>query len=230
MDKLLPEILNSPLANLFVVAGLFFLGIGIVGNISGKIQPSIGGRVLSALVGIILIGGGLFMHTDSNPPSTTSEPPTQPPVVEVTTHAPIVVTTVAPPTEEPPTEVPLTEPPITLEPYIPLIPLLISFQTNTPLYGWWSPSREDNFITSDSRWAGQLGNTLPPDYSFVRLEGYVYSPDEPQPSGTIALYSWWSPSRGDNFATSNSSWAGKDGQVNSPDYIFVRLEGYVRQP
>ena len=43
----------------------------------------------------------------------------------------------------------------------------------------------------------------------------------------IPLYSWYSPKRGDNFATTNPAWAGKPGAKKSPDYRFVRLEGYV---
>jgi hypothetical protein len=95
------------------------------------------------------------------------------------------------------------------------------------IYTWWSPSRSDHFATSNPAWAGQLGDRRPPDYEFVGREGYIYSPDVPPPPGTAPLYSWWSPSRGDNVATSNAAWAGKLGDIKTPDYEFVRLEGYV---
>jgi serine/threonine protein kinase len=98
------------------------------------------------------------------------------------------------------------------------------------LYSWWSPSREDNFATTNPAWAGKSGDTRSPDYVFVRLEGLVCNPDTPQPPGTVALYSWWSPSRGDNFTTTNPAWAGKSGDTRLPDYVFVRLEGYVYSP
>lgn len=96
-----------------------------------------------------------------------------------------------------------------------------------PLYSWHSPSREDNFLTSDPNWAGEPGDSRSPDYGFVRVEGYIYDPSLPQPPGTLPLYSWYSPSRGDNFATTHPSWVGASGQTRSPDYQFVRLEGYV---
>jgi hypothetical protein len=96
-----------------------------------------------------------------------------------------------------------------------------------PLYGWWSLSRGDNFATTDPGWAGNPGDSRPPDYDFVRLEGYVYSPDAPQPPGTVPLYSWWSLSRGDNFVTTDPAWAGEPGDTVPPDYDFVRLEGYL---
>jgi hypothetical protein len=96
-----------------------------------------------------------------------------------------------------------------------------------PLYRWWSPSRSDHFTTSSAAWAGQPGDRRPPDYEFVGLEGYLYSPDAPPPPGTVSLYSWWSPSRGDNFATSNPDWTGQPGDRRPPDYEFVRLEGHL---
>lgn len=72
-----------------------------------------------------------------------------------------------------------------------------------PLHSWWSPSRRDNFATTNPAYTRPLRDRLEPDYSHYRLEGYVYSPEEPQPDGTLALHSWYSPSRGDNFLTSD---------------------------
>ena len=50
------------------------------------------------------------------------------------------------------------------------------------------------------------------------------------PAGTIPLVSWWSPSRADNFTTADARWAGCAGSVRSPDYGFVRTEGYIFNP
>lgn len=96
-----------------------------------------------------------------------------------------------------------------------------------PLHSWYSPSRGDNFATTNPAWAGKPGDKKSPDYRFVRLEGRVYSPDQPQPTGMIPLYSWYSPSRGDNFVTTNPAWAGRRGDKRPPDYRFVRLEGFI---
>ena len=68
MNEILELILKSPIANLLIIAGLGFLGIAVVGNISGKIQPGTGGRLLSGLLGLCLLGGGLVMY-----PSTPLE-------------------------------------------------------------------------------------------------------------------------------------------------------------
>lgn len=46
----------------------------------------------------------------------------------------------------------------------------------------------------------------------------------------VPLYTWFSPSRGDYFTTSNPIWAGMPGDRKSPDYIFVRREGSVFSP
>lgn len=94
-----------------------------------------------------------------------------------------------------------------------------------PLYSWWHASRGDNFITSDPQWRGNPGSTKS-GYKFVRLEGYIYSPGLPQPPGTKPLYSWWSPGRGDNFATTHPDWTPSSRSAHG-DYRYYRLEGYV---
>src|SRR5258708_16687784 len=48
--------------NLFIISGLVFLGIGVVGKISGKIDPSRSARAMSALLGLCLVAGGLWIH------------------------------------------------------------------------------------------------------------------------------------------------------------------------
>jgi M6 family metalloprotease-like protein len=104
--------------------------------------------------------------------------------------------------------------------------------TTLPLYTWYSPSRGDTFTTTNPAWApvtnpdGSIA-IKSPDYRYLATEGTVFSPSAPRPRDTVPLYSWYSPSRGDNFVTSNPAWAGKPGDTRSPDYGFVRLEGYV---
>ncbi len=91
-----------------------------------------------------------------------------------------------------------------------------------PLFSWFSPSRKDNFMTSQRNWAGCSGSSRSPDYRFVRLEGYVFDPDRTQPSGTVPLNSWWSSDRNDNQTTTRRS-------IISlfPSYSMFRKEGYV---
>lgn len=46
----------------------------------------------------------------------------------------------------------------------------------------------------------------------------------------VKLFSWYSPSRGDNVTSSSPGWAGCAGDVLFPDYVFVRVEGLVHSP
>jgi hypothetical protein len=52
------------LDNLFVIAGLAFLAIGIVGKISGKIDPTPRARTISAMVGVCLVLSGVWIHRE----------------------------------------------------------------------------------------------------------------------------------------------------------------------
>jgi len=173
--------------------------------------------VVCAGVFVVLRSGGLFSPstvpglkpasaTIALPSSTTQQPPLLPPqtLSSTKTSVPALPSRATSTfTQVPPTPMP-----------------------NMVLYSWWSESRGDNWITSNPRWTGS--EAPGPDYYVVRVEGYIFSPDAPQPSGTIPLYSWWSESRGDNWATTNPRWTGSE--PPGPDYYFVRVEGYVRQP
>lgn len=96
-----------------------------------------------------------------------------------------------------------------------------------PLYHWFSPGRQDNYVTTDPAWAGSTGSTHTPDYQFVRTEGFIYSPDQTPPADSLGLYTWYSPSRGDYFTTSHPTWVGRPGDTRSPDYVCQRVEGYL---
>jgi hypothetical protein len=124
-----------------------------------------------------------------------------------------------------------------------------------PLFSWWSDDRGDNFATSDPRWrmdprlivrerSGEhiANGPRTPDgiHTLYRLEGYLFDPKRPQPSGTVPLFSWWSDTRGDNFATSDPRWRMSVADISwrgehiangprTPDgtYTLYRLEGYL---
>ena len=97
-----------------------------------------------------------------------------------------------------------------------------------PVYSWYSESRDDYFFTSHPTWRGSPDDTRSPDYRFIRHEGYIFDPDQPPPAGTIPLYAWYDPGRGDNHATSDRRWAGIRGIADkAPNYRYVRREGYV---
>jgi hypothetical protein len=72
-----------------------------------------------------------------------------------------------------------------------------------PLHSWYSPSRGDNHSTTNPAFTQPLRGRLEPDYGHYRLEGYLYPPGTSQPKDTVPLYLWYSPSRGDNFITTD---------------------------
>lgn len=102
-----------------------------------------------------------------------------------------------------------------------------------PLLSWWSGGLGDNRATTDPAWAGCSGMARGRDgYGFSRVEGYIYHPGLPQPTGTVKLFSWQDGERGDVVTTSEPSWIHweGDGARRSPNYRAPRLEGYVYDP
>ena len=99
MNEILELILRSPVANLLIIAGLIFLGIAVVGNISGKIQPGTAGRLLSGLLGLCLLGGGLVMYQTTPVNLDTSTPSTNNSSVSIDSGS--VQTDMTPPTFTP---------------------------------------------------------------------------------------------------------------------------------
>ena len=97
----------------------------------------------------------------------------------------------------------------------------------TILRHWWSPSRTDNFTTTDL-W-GWTGWYCDPEFYLTDYEerpimGRIFSPGAPQPPETIPLYTWYSCSRDDGYIT--TLWSGNVGDIRD-GYQFVRLEGYI---
>lgn len=103
--------------------------------------------------------------------------------------------------------------------------------TKLPLVTFYHAGLSDHFTTSNPAWTCQYFGTCARNgsgYEPVALQGHVYSPSEPQPAGTVALYNWFSPVRNDNFLT--SAWAGAVGAFRSEggaNYTLFRIEGYI---
>ncbi len=68
MDKLLTGVLTAPIATIFIISGIIFLFISVVGNISGKIEPSVKSRIASGIFGLIFIFTGLMIHLNQEEP------------------------------------------------------------------------------------------------------------------------------------------------------------------
>jgi hypothetical protein len=66
MGDFLLHLVDAPLPNVLVLAGLIFLGIGVIGKISGKIDPGTTGRITSAMLGAVLLISGVYTHSSAD--------------------------------------------------------------------------------------------------------------------------------------------------------------------
>jgi hypothetical protein len=78
MEALVKLVFTGPLATLFIVAGMLFLLIAVVGNISGKIEPGEKARIISGVVGLTFILLGLAIHVLQKTPSVPESPVVSP--------------------------------------------------------------------------------------------------------------------------------------------------------
>lgn len=84
------HLVDEPLANLIILAGLAFLGIGVVGKIGGyiDIDPDRTGRVLAGVVGLALIPWGVNVHIKSDAASTAARQSPEPQAIALTLPTP----------------------------------------------------------------------------------------------------------------------------------------------
>ena len=62
----LQHLVDAPVANILIVAGLLFLGIGAVGKVTGKIEPDRAGRLVTGVLGLILLIVGVLIHVGAD--------------------------------------------------------------------------------------------------------------------------------------------------------------------
>jgi hypothetical protein len=74
MDALVNSVFTAPLATLFIISGILFLLIAVLGNISGKIEPGEKARIVSGVVGLVFISLGLTMHFLQTTPGVSESP------------------------------------------------------------------------------------------------------------------------------------------------------------
>jgi gas vesicle protein len=77
----LNHLIDAPVANILIVAGVIFLGIAAVGRITGKIEPDKMGRIMSGVLGAVLLIAGSVSHvqhdTQGSGTQSTGEQPAQ---------------------------------------------------------------------------------------------------------------------------------------------------------
>lgn len=62
MQDMLARLVDLPLARVFLLAGIVFLLVAVLGRIEGKIEPGNAGRVGAAIIGVLLLAMGLAMY------------------------------------------------------------------------------------------------------------------------------------------------------------------------
>jgi hypothetical protein len=61
------RLVDVPMVRMFILAGIIFLMIAVLGKIEGKIEPGRIGRIGAALLGAVLIAIGLIMQYSETP-------------------------------------------------------------------------------------------------------------------------------------------------------------------
>ncbi|WP_446810115.1 LCCL domain-containing protein [Methylomonas sp. 2BW1-5-20] len=84
MEEIVKTLFSAPLATVFVMAGLIFLLVAVVGNISGRIEPGPKGRIFSGVLGLVCVAVGLTMHFAQTSAQIADSP------LKVTTPGPAV--------------------------------------------------------------------------------------------------------------------------------------------
>jgi hypothetical protein len=75
MKDVMLQLVDVPMMRMFVLAGIIFLLIAVLGKIEGKIEPGRIGRIGAALLGALLIVIGLIMQYGERPDMYAHLPP-----------------------------------------------------------------------------------------------------------------------------------------------------------
>ena len=96
-----------------------------------------------------------------------------------------------------------------------------------PLHAWWHGTNRQHLLSSDPSWTDP-SRPAAAGYRHVRLEGYVFDPERPQPSGTVPLLRWDHTDGRHHFTTSDPAF----GIARPPggDWRLGRREGYALPP
>lgn len=66
MQDVILRLVDVPMVRMFVLSGLIFLMVAVLGKIEGKIEPGPAGRIGSAILGAVLVVIGLAMQYGDN--------------------------------------------------------------------------------------------------------------------------------------------------------------------
>jgi hypothetical protein len=101
MQDVILRLVDVPMVRMFILAGIFFLFIAVVGKIEGKIEPGSMGRIGAAILGTILMLIGIAMQYSDNhdiyaklPPNVVASLPPQNVVAVSSSSAPAEAVTI----------------------------------------------------------------------------------------------------------------------------------------
>lgn len=63
MNDIMMRLVDAPIARMFILAGIIFLMIAVLGRIEGKIEPGRIGRIGAVVLGIAMLFLGVFMQS-----------------------------------------------------------------------------------------------------------------------------------------------------------------------
>ncbi|HEY0666439.1 MAG TPA: hypothetical protein VGD24_10265 [Gallionella sp.] len=75
MKDVIARLIDFPMVRMFVLSGIIFLMIAVLGKIEGKIEPGRMGRIGAAILGVAMIVIGLAMQLGETPNMYTRLPP-----------------------------------------------------------------------------------------------------------------------------------------------------------
>lgn len=63
MNDIMMRLVDAPIARMFILAGIIFLMIAVLGKIEGKIEPGRIGRIGAVVLGIVMLFLGVLMQS-----------------------------------------------------------------------------------------------------------------------------------------------------------------------
>lgn len=72
MEDLLKTLVTAPTNAVLVLAGLAFLGVAVFGRVTDRLNPGPKGRIVSGVLGVVLLAVGLLLPSDTHRPEPTA--------------------------------------------------------------------------------------------------------------------------------------------------------------
>jgi hypothetical protein len=100
MQSVISQLVDLPFARMFILSGIIFLLVAVLGKVEGKIDPGQMGRIGASVLGVVLLIVGVllqFSERDSNIDRLTQQVRAQMQVPAITGQAPVTASDAAAP-------------------------------------------------------------------------------------------------------------------------------------